>query len=142
MLSFRCVPVPVNKRCRNLIESYAIDVGQIELNIAITKEFEDARLEVLKSDIDPSCITILDGIICTFRFPPCLDNKLMLPCENTCLELLQFFVICYEAIVDHVNDKAVRAHFEGYRCLSPESYFDGYDARYFNGEQCISVPNG
>ena len=61
-LSFRCVPLLTNGTC-NTIESYAVDVAQVELNIALVDALESARSAVLGSDIDPSCITRLDWII-------------------------------------------------------------------------------
>ena len=105
---------------------------------------QSARSAVLESDIDPSCITILDWIICLYRLPPCLRTKLLLPCIETCKELLNFLVTCYGDIEVHIDDKAVRDYFTAYRCRLPESYYDGYDGNHFilNLTPCITLPPG
>ena len=142
LLSFRCDPMPQNETCGFFIDSYAIDVAQVEQNIAIVNAMEGARLAVLKSDIDPSCIKILEAIICFFRFPPCWDTKLLLPCSKTCVERSPLILICYDPVFKHINDPTVKEHFKSYRCRSPEGYYDGYDGRYFtfNDTQCIDLP--
>ena len=143
--SIRCVPSLKNNTCDGFgVESYAIEVAQDKLNIAIVDIFKSARSEVLSSDIDPVCTAILDLIICFYRFPPCLDFKLLLPCATSCGEILRFFVICYDSIAEHINDRAIVNHFSDYRCRVAESYYRGYDSRYFkfNDAQCIDIPNG
>ena len=143
-LNFRCVPVPGNEICGTVIESYAIDVAQVKLNTIIVNSLESARSAVLESDIDPSCITILDWIICLYRLPPCFGTKLLFPCIETCEELLGFLVTCYGDIEVHIDDNAVRRHFTGYRCRLAESYYDGYDWDHFvaNLTTCINAPLG
>ena len=63
-LSFSCIPLLTNGTC-NAIESYAVDVAQVEIHVALVNALESARSAVMGSDIDPSCITRLDWIICT-----------------------------------------------------------------------------
>ena len=141
----RCVPSRKNNTCDVYgIESYAIEVAQDNLNIAIVDAFKSARSEVLSSDIDPVCIGILDMIICFYSFPPCLDFQLLLPCASSCGEILRFFVICYYSIVQHINNDAIWNHFTDYRCRVAESYYTGYNSRYFkfNDVQCINIPEG
>ena len=105
---------------------------------------ERTRSAVLETDIHPSCITILDWIICVYRLPPCIGTELILPCIETCEAILRFLVTCYDAVGQHINDTAVREHFRGYKCRSAEGYYDGYDRRHFtfNRTQCIDVPTG
>lgn len=144
-LSFRCVPVPSNETCRDFViglESYAIDIAQIEQNIAIVHALGSARSAVLGSDIDPSCITLLDWVICITKLPPCSDTKLILPCVDTCGVILSFFAICYNAVEEFVDDKTVRNHFQRYRCRLPESYYDGYNKDHFVKSPCVSIPLG
>ena len=146
-LNFRCVPVPENETCRNIIESYAVDVAQVELNVAIVNAMENARSTALESDIDPSCITIVDWIICIFKLPPCIGTKLILPCIKSCEELLGYFLTCYDPIRIHIEDETVKDHFKTYGCRVPESHYDGYGSRHFityktQSSRCISVPTG
>ena len=140
--SFRCDPMPVNETCGFFIDSYAIDIAQVEQNIAIVNAMNSARLALLESDIDPSCIAILEVIMCIFRFPPCWDTKLLLPCSEACVERSPLLFICYDPVVKHINDATVKEHFKSYRCRSPEGYYDGYDGRYFlfNDTPCIDLP--
>ena len=141
-LSFRCVPLLTNGTC-NTIENYAVDVAQVKLNIALVDALESARSAVLGSDIDSSCITRLDWIICIHRFPPCLDSRLLLICGNDCGELIGFFAIC-GSIEEHVNNQTIRDAFTGLRCRIPESYYDGYTESYFtyDDDLCIDAPTG
>ena len=141
-ISFRCDPTPQNETCGYLIDSYAIDVAQVELNIAIVNAMENARLALLKSDIDPSCIEVLEVIMCVFTFPPCWGTKLLLPCSEACVELSPLLLICFDPIVENINDPTVREHFKSYRCRSPKGYYDGYDGRYFtfSDTQCAGLP--
>ena len=83
-------------------------------------------------------------IICAYRFPPCIGFNLILPCASACGEVLRFFVICYDRIMEHVNDQAVWDHFTNYRCRLAESYYAGYGAEYFSfdDERCINIPDG
>ena len=101
------------------------------------------RIALLESDTDPTCITAVEWIICLFSFPPCLDTKLLLPCINVCVRLSPYILLCFNDINKHINDIAVKEHFKGYRCRSPESYHDGYDGRHFllNDTQCIYLPD-
>ena len=146
--SFRCVPVPSNETCKNFLiglESYAIDVAQIEQNIAIINSLGSARSAVLGSDIDPSCITLLDWVICITKRPPCLDTKLILPCVDTCGVILSFFATCYNAVEEFVVDQTVRDHFQQYRCRLPESYYNGFNEDHFIVDTpgpCVSLPLG
>ena len=153
IVSFRCVSLPENDTCTNSIgtyanESYAIDVAQTELNIAIVNAMKSARSALaLESDVDSSCITIVDWIICLYRFPLCLGTKLILPCIETCETLLGFFVTCYGDIEKHIDDITVRDYFREYRCRVAESYYDGYDHIHFitiesQSSNCISLPDG
>ena len=105
---------------------------------------KSARSAVLESDIDPSCITILDWIICLLRLPACFGTELLLPCIEVCEELLSFLVTCYGDIEVHIDDNAVRNYFTAYRCRLPESYYDGYDGNHFilNLNPCITLPLG
>ena len=139
--SFRCDPMPVNETCGFFIDSYAIDIAQVEQNIAIVNAMNSARLALLESDIDPSCIAILEVIMCIFRFPPCWDTKLLLPCSETCVEHSPLLLICFDPVVKHINDPTVKEHFKSYRCRSPEGYYDGYDGRYFsfNDTPCVDL---
>ena len=134
----------LNETCRNIIETYAIDVAQIERNIAIVNALRSARSAVLGTDIDPSCITLVDWIICYFRFPPCKFDKLLLPCANTCGELIRFLLICYDPIREHIDDPTVLEHFKSYGCRLPESYYEGYARLYFitAPTPCITLPTG
>ena len=146
-LNFRCVPVPENETCRNVIESYAIDVAQVELNIAIVNAMENTRSGLLETDIDPSCITIADLIICIFKLPPCIGTKLILPYIKSCEKLLGYFLTCYDATREHIEDQTVKDHFKTYGCRLPESHYDGYDSRHFityktQSSQCIDIPPG
>ena len=141
-LPFRCVPLLTNGTC-SAIENYAIDIAQVELNIAIANALESARSAVLESDIDPSCITRLDWIMCIFRFPPCLDSRLLLICGNACGELLYFFANCYNSIEEHVINQTIRDHLMGFICRSP--YYGFNDERYFiydDDDGCIDIPTG
>ena len=146
LLSFRCVPLPVNETCRDIaigLESFATDVAQLELSIAIVNALESARSAILGSNINPSCITIVDWVICIAKFPPCVDTKLILPCSNACGVILSFFATCFSAIEDFVDDRAVREHYQRYRCRLPEAYYDGYNENHFITEgPCISIPLG
>ena len=149
-MSLRCVPVPENDTCRNITESYGIDVAQVELNTAIVNAMESARSALtLESNIDPTCITITDLIICVFKLPPCIGTKLILPCIESCEKLLGYFLTCYDATRKHLEDQTVKDHFKTYGCRLPESYYDGYDSRHFityktQSSQCIDIdiPNG
>ena len=139
--------MPENETCRYATDSYAngtyaIDIAQIEQNIAIVNAMENARSTVSESNIDPSCITILEWFICFFRFPPCLDTKLLLPCGSTCGELILFFLVCFDTINKTITDPTVREHFNSYGCRLPESYYVGYDRRYFvvSNTQCVGAP--
>ena len=136
-----------NETCRYAMDgyandTYAIDIAQIEQNIAIVNAMENARSAVSQSNIDPSCITILEWLICFFRFPPCLDTKLILPCGSTCGELILFFLVCFDTINKTITDPTVREHFNSYGCRLPESYYVGYDRRYFviSNTQCVGAP--
>ena len=136
-----------NETCRYAMDgyandTYAIDIAQIEQNIAIVNAMENARSAVSESNIDPSCITILEWLICFFRFPPCLDTKLILPCGSTCGELILFFLVCFDIINKTITDPTVREHFNSYGCRLPESYYVGYDRRYFvvSNTQCVGAP--
>ena len=142
--------MPENDTCRDSIESYGIDVALTELNIAIVNAFENASLAVVReSDVDSTCLTIVDWIICIYRFPPCLETnyQLILPCIEACEAILSFFVTCYGAIERHIHDMTVRSFFADYRCRAPESYYDGYDRHHFDTNQtqsndCVNVPYG
>lgn len=139
------MPIPVNETCRGHViglESYAIDVAQIEVNFAIVRALENARLELLDSEIDPSCFTIIDWTICFFRFPPCVGTKLMLPCTDACPVILSFFAICFDAVQKLVDDKEVRNYFQRYRCRLHEAYYEGYDKKHFVNNPCVDVPIG
>ena len=141
---FRCVPVPENETCRNIVENYAIDVAQVELNIVIANALRRAASLALanETDIDLTCIAIANGIACIFEFPPCIGTKLLLPCPDACGELLGFLATCYFVIEKYVNDEAVRNHFIDYRCRVAESYYDGYDYTYFDFDvdtRCINI---
>ena len=144
-LSFRCVPVPANETCRVFViglESYAIDVAQVEQNIAIANALGNVRSAILESDIDPSCIALLDWIICIVKLPPCVDTKLILPCVDACGVILSFFATCYNAVEELVNDRTVRNHFQRYRCRLPETYYDGYNEDHFIKNPCVSLSFG
>ena len=144
--SFRCVPLPVNETCKDIViglESYATDVAQVEINIAIVNALESARSTALRSNVDPSCITIIDWVICVTKLPPCLDTKLILPCVDTCGVILSFFATCYDVVEDFVDDRAVRNYFQRYRCRLPETYYDGYNENHFITKgPCINLPLG
>ena len=139
-----------NDTCRNAVENYAIDVAQTELNIAIINALENASSALaLESDVDASCIIILDWVICLYRFPPCLETnyKLILPCIETCETIYSFIAICYDAIVEHLHDVTVMDYFRDYRCRVTESYYDGYDKNHFATNQtqssnCINASAG
>ena len=137
-----------NDTCgRNATFGYAIDIAQTKHNIGIVNSLENARLTILESDdIDPSCITILDWMICYFRFPPCLGTRLLLPCGNGCGEVIRFFEVCFDTINETITDPNVREHFNGYGCRLSESYYDGYDRRHFiisdSPVECVDVPTG
>ena len=141
-LSFRCVPLLTNGTC-DTIKSYAVDVAQVELHKALVNALESARSAVLGSDIDPSCITRLDWIICLYRFPPCRNFTLLLICRDSCGELISFFQNC-GSIEEHVNNQTIRDAFTGLRCRIPESYYDGYVERQFtyNDNYCTDAPSG
>ena len=127
------------------LESYATDIAQLELSIAIVNALESARsaITALEFNIDPSCITIVDWIICTAKFPPCMDTKLILPCNNACGVILSFFTTCFSVIEGFVDDRAVREYYQRYRCRLPGAYYDGYNANHFITEgPCISLPLG
>ena len=138
----RCVPLTTNGTC-NTIESYAVDVAQVELNIALVNALESARLAVLGSDIDPSCITRLDWMICIYRFPPCRNFTLLLICTDDCGLLIDFFANC-GSIEEHVNDQTIRDTFIDLRCRIPESYYDGYNESQFtyDDHDCTDAPTG
>ena len=140
--SFRCAPVLENGLC-SAVGTYAIDVAQDKLNIATVNAFKRARSAVLESDIDRICITLLDLIICIYRFPPCQDFKLILPCGSICADFSRFLRICFTAIVQHVNNQTVRDHFAFFNCL-PETYYVDYDRRYFVpiDNYCVDLPDG
>ena len=138
-LSFRCIPL-TNGTC-NTIENYAVDVAQVELHIDLVNALESARLEVLGSDIDPSCITRLDWIICLYKYPPCQDFSLLLICRDDCGELIDFFAVC-GSIEEHVNDQTIRDTFTNLRCRVPESYYDGYVEMQFKYGNCTQAPTG
>ena len=140
--SFRCVPVLENGFC-SPIGTYAIDVAQDELNIATVNAYSRARSALMESDIDRICITLLDVIICIYRFPPCQDFNLVLPCGSICAEFFRFLRICLAAVVQHVDDQTVRDHFVRFNCL-PETYYADYDRRYFIpiDDYCIDLPDG
>ena len=141
---FRCVPVPENETCRNIVENYAIDVSQVELNIVIVNAIRRAISLALanETDVDLTCITIASGIACIFQFPPCIGTKLILPCPDTCGEILSFLATCFFIIDKYIDDQAVWNHFTNYRCRVPESYYDGYDRNYFDFDhvtRCINI---
>ena len=143
--SFRCAPVPVNETCKEFViglESYAIDVAQLEQNIAIVNALEGARLAILGSDINPSCVTLVDWTICISKLPPCVDTKLILPCLNSCGVILSFFATCFNIVQSFVSDQIVREHFQHYRCHLPESYYDGFNEDHFTKSSCVGVPLG
>ena len=142
-MTFRCNPLLENKECRIVTENYAVDVAQTEENVAIVNALKSVRLIILESDIDPSCIILVEWIICAFSFPPCLDTKLLLPCFNVCVELSPYFLLCFNDVNKHITDNTVKEHFKSYRCRSPESYHDGYDGRHFslNDTQCVYLPD-
>ena len=137
---FRCVPLLTNGTC-NAIESYAVDVAQVETHVALVNALESARSAVMGSDIDPSCITRLDWIICIYRFPPCWNFSLLLICRDDCGELIDFFAIC-GSIEEHVNDQVIRDTFRDLRCRIPESYYDGYVESQFTYRDCIDTLTG
>ena len=147
-LAFRCVPVPSNETCRDVViglESYAIDVAQIEQNIAIINVMESVRLAVLGYDLDPSnsCITLIDWVICIAKLPPCSDTKLILPCADTCGVILSFFTTCYNSVEEFAdNDETVRDYFLRYRCRLPETYYDGYNEEHFVNTPCVGISLG
>ena len=69
----------------------------------------------------------------------------MLPCVNACGEILRFLRFCFSiSIGSHFMDEAVRNHFARFDCRSPESYYVGYDERYFLpvDMHCIDLPPG
>ena len=103
-----------------------------------------ARLALLNSDIDPVCITLLEIVDCFYTFPPCLDFKLLLPCASTCLELVEYYLVCVVQIGKHIRDKTVSDHFLRFRCRAAESYYIGHDKRLFqlDEENCLTMPNG
>ena len=83
------------------------------------------------TDINPSCFTVLEWIKCVYRLPPCIDNKLILPCPTACGIILEFFIHCYTPIEDVLFDQNVRDHFRHFRCRVPESYYAGYKPDHF-----------
>ena len=141
-LPFRCAPVPPNGTC-SAIGSYAIDIAQVEVIMAIVNNFENARSAVLDSDIDPLCITLLDVLICIYKFPLCLDFNLILPCATACGDVLRLLGICF-SVIPITNNQAINNHFARFDCRSPESYYVGYDARYFlpTDMHCFDIPPG
>ena len=106
--------------------------------------FENARSAVLNSDIDPICITIFDFITCFFRYPPCSDFKLILPCTGSCGELIGFYASCSNEIAEHINDTIIRDHFIDLRCRVTDTYYIGYEKSLFDFDDdiCIDIPNG
>ena len=146
---FRCVPLPEDEPCKNYflnLSTYAIDVAQIELNRDIVVALEGA-ISVLQqpehADTDAVCITILRWIICVFAYPPCSNYKLLLPCSDTCGNILSFFLTCHDVIETQVDDVPVRLHFRSFGCLIAETYYEGVDKIYFNnnGSECFEPRN-
>ena len=145
-LPFRCAPVSPNGTCSS-IGSYAIDIAQLEVNIAIANNFERVRSPLLDSGIDPVCITILDTFICIYKFPLCLDFKLLLPCATACADVFDHFGTCISAStisIARFNNQTLNDHFARFDCDSPESYYIGYDERYFLpiNMHCMDLPPG
>ena len=140
-LSFRCVPVSSNETCRGVViglESYAIDVAQTKQNIAFINSLRNARSVVLAmgSDIDPSCITILNWLICIYTLPPCSDTKLISPCNDTREEILKFLATCYNAVEEFVDDQTVKDYFQYYFF---QTYYDGYSEDHFVESPCVNL---
>ena len=137
---FRCVSVPEDEPCKNYflnLSTYAIDVAQGQLNKDIVVALEGA-ISVLQqpdhADTDTVCITILRWIICIFTYPPCSNYKLLLPCSDTCGDILLFFLTCHNVIETQVEDVSVRLHFRSLSCVIAETYYEGYGRIYFNNE--------
>ena len=142
--SFRCMPLSTSSICSIGIESYAIKVAQDERVIAIADVIRNARSAVLNSDIDPVCITLLDIVNCFYTFPPCLDFKLLLPCASVCVELVEYYTLCFAKVAKHIRDKTVSDHFLRFNCHAAESYYIGHDERLFqlDDEICLKIPYG
>ena len=143
-LTLRCVPIPENETCVNHfanVTSFAPDVGHN--NTYIVNAFENATSALQGTDINPSCFTVLEWIKCVYRLPPCIDNKLILPCPIGCSLILEFFIDCYIPFEDALSDQDVRGHFRFFRCLVPESYYPGYKSGHFiiDDTNCIGPAN-
>ena len=94
--------------------------------------------------MDPFCIAVLDLITCFFRFPPCLDFKLILPCTSSCGELIKFYANCADKITEHIHDDIIRDHFTNIRCRVTDTYYIGYEKSLFEFDDdiCIDILNG
>ena len=92
---------------------------------------------------DPACITILQWITCLFAYPPCLNYKLLLPCEDACGDVISIFGTCDDVIRTEVDDDPVRLHLRNVRCRIAESFYEGYSEVYFinEGSECFEPRN-
>ena len=82
--------------------------------------------------MDPICIGVLDVLICIYKFPLCLDFNLILPCADACGDVFSVLGICSELIqIARFKNQTINDHFARFNCRSPESYYVGYDERYF-----------
>ena len=85
----------------------------------------------------------MQWLTCVFAYPPCLNNKLLLPCEDACEEVTPFFGTCYDVIETEVDDVPVRLHFRNFICFIAESFYEGYSEVYFinEGSECFEPRN-
>ena len=96
------------------------------------------------SEIDPICITLLDLISCFYKFPPCLDFKLLLPCDSFCVNIVEYYTLCFAQVAKHIRNKVVQDHFILFNCREAESYYIGLDEGLFqlDDESCLKIPDG
>ena len=114
------------------------------MRIVIALEQAALILQQPGHDVDDSCIIILQWISCFYRYPPCLNYKLLLPCADICGKILTFFVLCHDVIETQVDDVPVRLHFRSLGCRIAETYYDGYNNKeYFinDDSQCFEPLN-
>ena len=119
-----------NETCgRNVTFSYyVIDIAKIEHNIGIVNASENARSTTLVSDdLDPSCTTILDWMICFLNLHHVweLAIRLLKLCGNGCGEVIHFFEVCFDA-----TDPTVREHFNGFSTYSDKCCIGEYQSDF------------
>ena len=98
----------------------------------------------MESEIDPICTTLLKLVNCFYMFPPCLDFKLLLPCASFCVDLVEYYALCFAQVARHIRNRTVQDHFLRFNCREAESYYIGLNETLFqlDDESCLKIPDG